>query len=106
MWVGAEIHVQIRVREECLEFSPDIFFKVRLRYKSSVVLDDLMQLLAETIQNHFKFFRSHKKSRMILLNTFHRELDFLERAHGSHGCLGGGHVGGVGDFLGDGCGTD
>ena len=43
---------------------------------------------------------------MILLNALHRQLSFLERADGFHGGFGGGHVGGVGDFLGDRGGAD
>jgi hypothetical protein len=43
---------------------------------------------------------------MILLNALHCELLVLERAHGFDGRFGGGEVGGVGDFLGDGGGAD
>ncbi len=43
---------------------------------------------------------------MILLDALRRQLAFLEGAHGFHGGFGGGHVGGVGDFLGDGGGAD
>jgi len=46
------------------------------------------------------------RSRVILLNALHRQLAFLEGTDGFHGGLGGGHVGGVGDLLGDGGGAD
>lgn len=47
-----------------------------------------------------------QESPVILLNALHREVVSFERADGLHGCLGGGEVGGVGDFLGDGGGAD
>ena len=45
-------------------------------------------------------------SRVILLQALDRELVVLERADGFHGGFGGGHVGGVGNLLGDRGGAD